>query len=318
MNQVTNESGTQGQQGQQKRNFRKLNFMLDRFLPTVAASAALYLVLSPRVAKPLYRSLLFHPSPYPGELEQPPEISGVVGKEVFFPGPAGRKLHGWFYKHVKPKFTVLLSHGNAGNITNRLQTINLLLEASTSVFIYDYQGYGKSEGTADIPEIYNDAAAAYDYVIKEESIAPEDILLYGESLGAAVSCHLSTMRKCRGMVLQSGFASLRRIAQETMPLLKIYPAWLFPANLLDSLSVLKNPHPPVLIIHGDQDALIACDHAKDLYEAAVGPKTLLTLPNCTHNDICYISPDEFSLGLGKFLDELAQAPPDRLVEHKAS
>lgn len=291
--------------------------MLDRFLPTMAASAALYLVLSPRVAKPIYRSLLFHPSPYPAELDGPPEISGVAGQEVFFPGPSGRTLHAWYYKHTKPKFTVVLSHGNAGNITNRLQTINLLLEAETSVFIYDYQGYGKSEGTADIPEIYNDAAAAYDYVSNAEGIAPENIVLYGESLGAAVSCHLSTMRKSRGLILQSGFASLRRIAQETMPLLRIYPSWLFPANLLDSMSVLRNPHPPVLIIHGVQDALIACDHAKDLYDAAVGPKTLLTLPNCTHNDICYISPDEYSLGVGKFLDELAKTPPDLLLGHKA-
>lgn len=265
---------------------------------------ALYLAFSPRLNHDLYRSLLFHPERFDLTDGSAPQIAGVDGEDVHFKNTAGNTLHGWYFYDPDAKYTVLLSHGNGGNVSNRADTVSLLLKAGASVLIYDYRGYGNSEGLPDVEGICNDGCAAYDFLRTVKKIPADRIVLYGESLGAAVTAYISSVRPSAGIVVQSGFCSLYRIATETYPIMAIYPGALLARPTLDTLSILKRPHSPLLIVHGGMDDTIPFAHARDLYSQAADPKRFLEIPQCGHNDICYSVPGQYMHALREFLDSL--------------
>jgi|AGTN01.1.fsa_nt_gi Dipeptidyl aminopeptidases/acylaminoacyl-peptidases len=277
-------------------------------LPTLLTGAslasALYLAFSPRVNTVLYRNLLFYPVPFPRDYEGVPNLEGIDGEEVWFDSGSGQKIHGFFWKNPRAQFVVLFHHGNSGNITIRHFLARLLTLAGCSVLVYDYQGFGKSSGKPTVDGICGDGTAAYDYLVNSVGFAPEQVILYGESLGAAVATHVSTVRTSAGIILQSGFASLRRIAIESFPILVMYPTALFPMPTLDSMSILSRPHPPVLFIHGDLDQVIPVHHTVDMYAAAVGKKSFLRLPQTGHGDISSSAPDQYVSAIKKFIGEL--------------
>ncbi|MBX9693825.1 MAG: lysophospholipase, partial [Cyanobacteria bacterium] len=197
-------------------------------------------------------------------------------------------------------FVFLFSHGNSGNISIRDKMARLMLLTGASVFVYDYQGFGRSTGIPSIEGICSDARGAYDYLV-QNGTSQDSIIAYGESLGAAVSSYLTTVRRVRSLVLQSGFASLQRIAHETFPLLRLYPEFLFPKPTLDSQSVLSRNHPPVLLIHGELDSVVPLQHSIDMFNASIGQKTLLKLPHAAHSDISQTSADLYLDALKTFL-----------------
>lgn len=233
----------------------------------------------------VYRPLMFFPTPFPEDIVQVPDNGQFKGQEVYFEGDMGQVLHGWYWHNPNAKYTFLFSHGNSGNLSIRVETSKYLLNSGCSVFVYDYQGFGKSTGRPSVEGICSDAEAAYDFLVSEFDIEREDVLLYGESLGAAVTTHLSSVRQCSGMILQSGFSSLERIAKEHFPMLTFYPKKLFPSPPLDSLSILKNPHPPVLFIHGAQDTVIPFKHSQSMFAGSVGRKELLKLDFAGHAQV---------------------------------
>ena len=271
------------------------------FIPVLGSASLLYLLMSPRVNKLVYRPLMFFPVPFPESLEDIPSLEGVPGEEYFFEGSQGQRLHAWHWRRPGARYTFLFSHGNAGNLTIRLETARNLLNSGASVFVYDYQGFGKSTDKPSVEGICTDAEAAYDLMMRELGLSGRDILLYGESLGASVSTYLSSVRECSGIVLQSGFSSLRKIAGEHFPFLKVYPDALFPKPALDSLSILKAPHPPVLLLHGEQDTVIPVSHSVELFEGAVGRKHFVKLPLSSHADVWSSSREECSRALSDFL-----------------
>jgi fermentation-respiration switch protein FrsA (DUF1100 family) len=287
--------------------------LLGRVLETsakVAVGAAgvlgiIYLMLSPRIATRLYGGVMFHPHAFPDDPEFF-DIEGVSREEIFFVSN-NLRLHGWYFHVPKSTKTILFSHGNTGNIVNREHFIGLQLRAGYSVFIYDYRGYGLSEGNATVFGIVSDGLAAYDYLVKQRGLSTEDIVLYGESLGAAVSCQILSRRKCGGIVLQSGFSSLRKIGAEMIPFTKIYPRFLLPQPELDSAAILEREHPPLLIIHGKKDTVVPFSHGDEMYQRALEPKEMLILPRCGHNDICFIASDEYVTALRRFAKSLPHA-----------
>ncbi len=278
--------------------------MLRVFLSGISLAVGVYVALAPRMARPFYRQFLFHPDPYPHDVENAPKLGAIQGEDVYFLSRRGKRLHGWIYANPEAKDWMLVSHGNAGNIVNRTELVHLLLRAGVSVFIYDYQGYGRSEGKPDIPDICYDGEAAYDFLVAEKGVRQENIILYGESLGASVAGYISRVRRSKALILQSGFASLERIARESMPILRIYPDFLFPQSFLNNTAVLRQPHPPVLIAHGLNDAVIGFDHANHLFETAVGQKILLELPESAHSDITVSAPEKFQKAITEFLSSL--------------
>jgi fermentation-respiration switch protein FrsA (DUF1100 family) len=252
----------------------------------------LYAVLCPRLNLALYRPLLFHPVPFVDEVDsQAPELSGVSGENIFFESEDGKQLYGWYYARPQSKYTVLLSHGNGGNVSYRQDTVEMLVKTGASVFIYDYRGYGRCTGVPDVEGICVDAKSAYDYLNVQRGIPADRIILYGESLGCAVTNYLATQRQCSGIILQSGFASLSRIATEIFPLLVLYPGPLLSDPPLDNLSIVRGPHPPLLVVHGRQDETVPFAHAAAVFKAASEPKRFLELPRSGHCDLCSTAPD---------------------------
>jgi len=295
--------------------------MLHAFIViSLIAVAALYVVLCPRFNYALYRPLLFHPVSLLGsDINEVPDVAGVTGESVTFKNPVGNSLYGWFYQKSGARYTVLLSHGNGGNVTYRQDTAAVLLDSGASVLIYDYRGYGNSEGLPTVDGICDDAVSAYDYLANVRGVTSDRMVLYGESLGCAVTTNLSTRRKCAGIILQSGFASLTQIAAEMFPVLAIYPGRLLADPPLNNLSIVKEQHPPLLIVHGHQDEVVPFSHAVAVFQAASEPKQMLELPSCGHNDISVSAIPEFRRALTDFFGSLSHATAHSIApsEHNA-
>lgn len=250
-----------------------------------------YLGLSPRLGVRLYEPLLFHPTEYPSDFDIA-NLSVNVGQSpqsVYF-ASSGKlagdaTLHGWHFKSGDSNApTILLSHGNAGNITGRTVLLAWLISLGVSVFIYDYRGFGQSSARPSVPGVTQDGLCAYDYLLSQ-NIDSKNIVLYGESLGVAVSTYIASQRAVSAMILQSGFASLRQIACQLYPVLRIYNQTLFCQPPLDSASILALDHPPVLIFHGAQDSVVPVSHAYTLYQCAKGQKELIVFDDCQHSDL---------------------------------
>lgn len=275
--------------------------MIPTSLMYLLGGAVLYTVLSPRFNHRLYRWLIFHPYPFEPGMDSPPPVENAEVDEVFVQLKSGKKLHCWYYRVANATKTILFNHGNAGNLSSRNSILNLLTQTGASVFIYDYEGFGKSEGSPTIDGICENGLAVYDFLVNIEGIAPQNLVVYGESLGTGVAMYLADMKPVAGVILQSGFSSLKTIAQEAYPGLRAFPAFLFPVQQLDTLSLAKKPHPPLLIVHGMKDGVVPYSHAERLYKEAVEPKFLLTLPDSGHTDICSTAPAKFLNAVIEFM-----------------
>lgn len=247
-----------------------------------------YLALMPRLAMPLYNAIIFHPQAELDDLSS--EIKKVENychcqfSDVYFKAPDGENLHGWCFAIPGATKTILFSHGNGGNIQNRLALCPLLLKTGCSVFLYDYEGYGKSSPPS-LPAICQDGVAAFDYLVQNRHLRPADIVLYGESIGCGVTSELSRERQSGGIILQSPFTSMRDCACDKLPLLRLYPACSFPPPLLDNLQIMRSTHAPLLIIHGMKDSILPYNCSERIAAQAKEPITLVLLPNAGHNDI---------------------------------
>jgi fermentation-respiration switch protein FrsA (DUF1100 family) len=270
-------------------------------LPQLAISYALF---APKVAMPVYNTMIFYP--YATGAYDLTAVNGIPYQDVFFPARNGKKLHGWYFSLPDASKTVLISHGNAGNLTYRAGLVKLLLQAGASVFVYDYRGYGKSTGSPSLKGLCEDADAAYNYLVEKMEVQPKDIITFGESIGSGAACELAANRPCGAIILQSAYTSLPTLAREKMPLVRMYPNWLFPGTKLDNLSILKQPHPPLLLVHGEKDELISISHSEKLYEQAVGTKYLTRLPDAGHNDIYDVNYDQYLQSLTEFIASLKQ------------
>jgi uncharacterized protein len=210
------------------------------------------------------------------------DVDGVSCTDVFFPSGNGNELHGWYLHKPQATRTVLLSHGIGGNVSSRVDLIHLFLQANASVFIYDYQGYGKSHGVASLRNVIDDGQAAYRFLTGSLKVSPQDVVLVGESLGTGVTTSLSQKVNAAAMILQSPFSSLSKRVGEVVPFLRARQQWLDPIAPLSNDQVLSHPHIPVLIVHGTRDTTVPVHHAIDLFNQAVGPKTLLVIKGAGH------------------------------------
>jgi fermentation-respiration switch protein FrsA (DUF1100 family) len=244
-----------------------------------------YGLLSPSVAAPLYNKLLFYPdypTRYDKERYRVDSLQGFRKQDLHIPSSNGTKLHAWLFRNPNCKYVIVVSHGNAGNLSDRGALADDLLQLGFSVLLYDYQGYGLSEGEPSIRNVCDDGLAVYDYLHNERNYGGDSIILYGESLGCAVACNTSANRPCRALILQSGFSSLKQISSEKFLIFKAYPSALFPKPSLDNASILKQIHPPLLLLHGEHDTTVPPSHSKQLFAVASDPKRIVLLPNSGH------------------------------------
>jgi fermentation-respiration switch protein FrsA (DUF1100 family) len=243
----------------------------------------------------LERSLLFFPTRYPGGDWQP---FGLKFEDAEFTAADGVKLHGWYMPHESPRGYLLLSHGNGGNLTHRADMLRELNRLGVATLIFDYRGYGKSEGSPDEKGILADGRAARAWLAKRAGIAERDVVQMGESLGGGVAVDLAAADGARGLVLLNTFSSLPDAAAVHYPWL---PVHLLMRTRLDSASKIANFHGPLLECHGDADTIVPYASGRKLFEAANEPKEFVSIRGGDHNDI--VSP-QFYQALDKFLDRL--------------
>jgi fermentation-respiration switch protein FrsA (DUF1100 family) len=262
-----------------------------------------YLLLSPRFSPTLYRASLFHPHPLSADAA-PPVLDGVAGEDVIFGEEKSYRLNGWFYRKPGARLVILVSHGNGGNIAIRPSLLACILQSGCSVFIYDYCGYGKSQGLPDLQNIVAAGECAYRYLIDQQGFKPEEIIVYGESLGAAVSACLAERCRTGGLIIQSGFTSLYTIALEKIPFFAIYPRILFPAADFDTANRVAKVQVPSLIIHGTLDEVVPVHHGEEIFAAACQPKSILILKGAHHTDISELYRRQFVDALRQFVAAL--------------
>ena len=237
---------------------------------------------------------VFHPD---RDLELRPEQFGLAYEAVSFSAADGTRLHGWFFPLPGDQPVILFCHGNAGNISHRLGNIQKLVQKGFEVFIFDYRGYGKSDGTPSRQGIYQDGLAAYDHLVQGRDIRPERIVLFGRSLGAAVAIEIAVQKAAKRLILESAFTSTKAMAR-TMPLfLPISP--FLPAHY-DNLKKIQRVTPPKLFIHGDRDNIIPFKMGRELFEAANMPKEFYAVKGAGHNDTWIVGGEAYFKTIKRF------------------
>lgn len=240
--------------------------------------------------------LALFPAPFPqGEWAW----SELDAEDCWFQSADGMRLHGWLLSHAKPKAIVLMAHGNAGNVTHRLAYAKHLWEEhSCAVFIFDYRGYGRSEGTPTIEGLVLDAKAARDFLAARLDVERDQIVLHGSSMGGGVVVEVAKELTPRALILESTFTSLRDVASNH------YPSFLvgaLVADRLDSEKSLASIHCPVLISHGTADETIPFSQGERLFAAASEPKQWFAVEGANHNNA--VTP-EYLETLAEFLERL--------------
>ena len=215
------------------------------------------------------------------EFETLPEDWGLSYKEVFFPSEGDTQLHGWFFPFKPAAPVILFCHGNAGNISHRLENVKFLLDQGLNVFIFDYRGYGKSKGKPTERGIYSDGLAAYGFLVDREHIQPAKITPFGRSLGSSVAIEIALKRKVKSLIIESAFTSTRDMAR-SISLFKIF-SFLLPAHY-DNLKKIAGIRVPKLVTHGDHDEIVPFHMGQRLYQAASGPKQFFPVKGGGHND----------------------------------
>jgi fermentation-respiration switch protein FrsA (DUF1100 family) len=206
-------------------------------------------------------------------------------EDVWFTTVDNRRLHGWFFASAKKPATatVIFFHGNGGNISNVAWVGERLAVRGFNVLLSDYRGYGQSEGDlGDERDLYADGDAAFAYVVSERSIAPETIVLYGQSLGTTVVADIAARRRCAAVIMESGLSSASAMAANSLPWLPRSLHFLG-RNRFESARKLASVRVPVLISHGDPDPVIPTSEGRALFAAANEPKALLIFPGAGHN-----------------------------------
>lgn len=290
-----------------KENQKKFGFkiiLISVCACVVGMSSAAYLAFCPLLNKRFFNVLLFsHPHAIPkGDLLY--KHKDVDSKEVSILSKDGKsKLNAQLHLRKGATKIVIFSHGKGANIfSGRFKTKNLL-DAGVSVLAYDYRGYGLSEGNTTIDSVVEDLISSYNWVLKNTEYKPEQIILYGESVGTGVVSDAASHIKCGGIVLDSAFISVEAMAKERIPILNIYPSFLFPKPGLDNLAMVAGEHPPLLLVAGALDLEVPVEHSKRLYSSANEPKQLLILNNGRH--VLYEKDrDEFVSTLKEFFNSI--------------
>jgi uncharacterized protein len=224
-------------------------------------------------------SLLYFPS---REIHETPAAIGLDFSDLAIETEDGKRLHGWWIRAGSLSLGhVVLCHGNAGNIGDRVLHAELLSAAGLDVLLFDYRGYGRSTGRPDEQGTYRDARAARSALLRQPGVDAARVFYLGESLGGAVALDLALEHPPRGLVLQSTFTGVREMARLHYPFI---PGALVP-DAYSSLRRIRGLRAPVLVLHGARDEIVPLSHGRALYEAASEPKRIHVVEGAGHNDL---------------------------------
>jgi alpha-beta hydrolase superfamily lysophospholipase len=243
---------------------------------------------------------------YPGtgrEIIATPNQVGLPYEDIQLKTSDGISLHGWYIPASQPRGTVLFLHGNAGNISYRLDSVQMFHRLGYNTLIFDYRGYGNSGGTPSEQGTYRDAEAAWRHLTEQRHIPSCRIVLFGESMGGAIAAWLAAHQKPAALVIASGFTSVPDLAHHIYPYLPV--RWLARIRY-DTRKYLRTVTAPVLIAHSPEDEIVPFEHGRALFAAANPPKQFLELAG-GHNDGFIFMRESWVSVLGDFLGERMDA-----------
>lgn len=253
--------------------------------------------------------LIFLPS---SDLVITPQRAGLQAEDVWIETDDEEQLHGWYFPSDSTEYVVVLSHGNAGNISNRIDIAKFLQEAGFSALIYDYRGYGQSSGTPSEEGLYRDIEAVVQYLKTEKGYSENQMIMYGRSMGGAVASYATTKFNVGGLVLDSAFKNLKTMVSDLYPFVPAFLAsYEFPAEqYLQQLSGI-----PVMIMHSPNDSIVDISHGKSLYGVAKEPKTFVELRG-GHNDNFHASVDIHSQSWREFLAMIDEQKRSKVKQNR--
>ncbi len=257
----------------------------------------LFICLSLLAALLLYgcvSEMVYHPAP--GVERSPADIS-LPYKTIRFQASDGVALSGWWVPADGAEKTVLFFHGNAGNIGGRLDTIRNIHSMGLNLFIFDYRGFGESEGSPSKKGLYRDADAAFGFLSEQMGINPESVILWGRSLGGAVAAQCAASHPAGMLILESTFTSMKDAAND---LFLWVPGFVLRNHAYETLRYLEGTAIPTLVIHSADDEVIDFSHGRRLYKAAPRPKSFIELQG-SHNHGFLRSEDVYISGIRHFI-----------------
>jgi pimeloyl-ACP methyl ester carboxylesterase len=247
----------------------------------------------------LEKKLVYHPASA-GEYWSPPP--GLKFEDLTLKSSTGDSIHAWWCFDPKATFTILFSHGNAGNLSGHSWIISEMRRwFPCNVMVYDYPGFGKSTGTPSEEGCYAAGQAAYQWLMDKKKATSQTLYFMGQSLGCAMACELANTQDHKALILLSPFTTIRDRGQEMM---SIFPVRWLMTHLYDNRSKMEKYQKPLFIAHGTADEVIPFHHGKNLFDAAATKnKTFFTIDKGLHNDV----PEGFFKALKEFITKV-EAP----------
>jgi fermentation-respiration switch protein FrsA (DUF1100 family) len=246
----------------------------------------------------LIESQIFFPQTY---WDFTPDEYGLDHQDIWITTSDGVRIHGWLIPSEANRALFLFYHGNAGNISHRLDNVKRLHELGLTVLIVDYRGYGKSEGKITEKGMYLDAEAAHAKATEIAEEAGIKLVVFGRSLGGIAAVHACAGRHCAGLILESTFTNLGDMARAFFPVPFIATGLEHRFNALGEIGRVKAP---ILFFHGDRDELVSYEFGKALYEGAPEPKEFVTLTGAGHNDTYLVEGQSYFDKISSFIDGL--------------
>lgn len=277
-------------------------------------SVLLYLVLAAVLVYAVWglvllfmqRRLLYRPL---REVVFAPSDRDLPHEDVVFRSRDGLRLTGWYIPAAGAHFTLLFCHGNGGNIMHVLDSMELFHRMGLNCLVFDYRGYGNSEGKPTEKGTYRDARAAFDWLTEVQGIPADRIIVCGRSLGGSIASHLAAEVHPAALVVESAFTSYRDIGARFYPYM---PVRLFALFRYNTLSHVEKVQCPVMVVHSKDDDFVPYDFGVRLFEAAREPKQFVEITG-GHNDGFMLSGDRYNEAWTTWLDFLKDRPSHAVV-----
>lgn len=249
------------------------------------------------------RSQLYFPT---REMAVTPGTLRLDYEEAMFQTRDGNPLHGWFIPASHGPFAarsliLLFCHGNAGNISHRMDKAHIFHQLGLGVFLFDYRGYGRSPGKPSEEGTYQDAEAAYQWLTHHKNIPANHLVLYGESLGGAIAMETTLRQPCHAVILESAFTSTQDMGERFFP--RLIVRWVVHYHY-DSLSKISRVKVPILLLHSRHDEIVPFSMGERLYQAAHEPKQFVELRG-SHNEGFLESADIYPRAIQGFLQGIS-------------
>ncbi|OHB33587.1 MAG: hypothetical protein A2X84_11875 [Desulfuromonadaceae bacterium GWC2_58_13] len=233
-----------------------------------------------------------------------PALFELTYEEVSFAAVDGTRLHGWYLPGEPDRPLILFCHGNAGNISHRLDNLRQLRRLGVSVFIFDYRGYGNSDGKASEAGTYSDARGALAW-LKNRGWSQQKIIYFGRSLGAAIAVQLALEHPPAGLILETPFTSIAAMGRHHNPILYLALGWLLDARY-DNLAKIAQIRVPLVIFQGDRDSIVPPAMARQLFDTANEPKIWHLIPGADHNNTYEAGGEAYWTAWSEFLSQCSR------------